>query len=121
MKAFVRWGRIRRYDRPGAWVRRVAIRDGVRLAERSRRMVGREPVRHAEPEDAAGRVDLQHALADLPPRQRAALVLHYLADWPTAEVANALGCAESTVRVHLHRGRTALAAALQPEESNDGR
>ena len=34
LKAVMRWGRIRRYDRPGAWVRRVAIRDAVRVAER---------------------------------------------------------------------------------------
>jgi RNA polymerase sigma-70 factor (ECF subfamily) len=62
-------------------------------------------------------VDLHRALQTLPGRQRAAVVLHHLAGWPTAEVADALGCAESTVRVHLTRGRQALAAALRLSET----
>ena len=34
VKAFARWGRIGRPDRPGAWGQRVAIRDAVRFARR---------------------------------------------------------------------------------------
>src|SRR5688572_2030618 len=37
VRMYARWRRIRRYDRPGAWVRRVAIR----LASRSRARAGR--------------------------------------------------------------------------------
>ncbi len=54
----------------------------------------------------------------LPGRQAAAVALHYLEDRPVAEVADTLGCAESTAKVHLHRARNALAAslALTPDE-----
>jgi len=123
LKALVRWGRISRYDRPGAWVRRVAIRDAVRLAERRPAPLD-ELGAVADPIDrVAARLDLARALATLPARQRAAIVLQHLAGWPTAEIAGALGCSESTVRVHLHRGRAALGALLSddPQELHDGR
>jgi len=42
--------------------------------------------------------------------------LHYLADASVAEIATIMDCAESTVKVHLHRGRQALAARLGAEE-----
>ncbi len=41
--------------------------------------------------------------------------LRYHDDRPIAEIADVLGCAEATVRVHLHRGRRALAASLDLE------
>ena len=52
------------------------------------------------------------ALRELPERQRHAVVLHYLADQPVAEIARSMGANESTVKVWLHRGRAALAARL---------
>jgi RNA polymerase sigma-70 factor (ECF subfamily) len=123
VKAYVRWRRLARYDRPGAWVRRVAIRDAVRIAARQARGV---PVDDRFDDAIAGvvdQVDLRRAIAGLPPQQRAALVLHHLEDWPVRDVADALGCKEPTVRVHLHRARTALAEVLGPdhEEVDDGR
>lgn len=119
LKAFVRWRRIGGYDRPGAWVQRVAIRDAVRAAARARRRPDPRPPPADDPASgAAARVDLMRALGRLPARARAAVVLHHLAGWPVAEVADAMGCAEGTVRAHLHHGRRALAARpeLAPEE-----
>jgi len=123
VKAFARWGRISRYDRPGAWIQRVAIRDAVRF---SRRGSGPATTATANADPVAGvadQIDLQRALLTLSGRQRACIVLHHLADWPVSDVADALGCAEATVRVHLHRGRQALATTLRPEpqETTDGR
>jgi hypothetical protein len=40
------------------------------------------------------------------------VALFYLEDWPTAEIARFLGCTETTVRGHLHRGRATLARRL---------
>lgn len=122
VKAYVRWGRIGRYDRPGAWVRRVAIRDAVRVAGRNANP-SPAPVPHDAIDGVADSVDLHEALKLLPPQQRAAVVLYHLADWPVRDVSDALGCAEPTVRVHLHRGRAALANHLRidneeaPDES----
>jgi RNA polymerase sigma-70 factor (ECF subfamily) len=115
LKAFVRWRRISRYDRPGAWVRRVAIRDAVRVAGRRRRQPELEPPPDIGVERTViDRLDIARVLEVLPARQRACVVLHYLADEPVAAVATALGCRESTVRVHLHRARATLASALTP-------
>jgi RNA polymerase sigma-70 factor (ECF subfamily) len=58
------------------------------------------------------RVVLTAALAKLPETHRRAVILHYLADLTTAEIAEQEGVTESTVRVWLHRGRVALAALL---------
>lgn len=52
------------------------------------------------------------ALAALPRNQREAVALHYLLDLSVADVAGRLGIAEGTAKVHLHRGRHALQAAL---------
>jgi RNA polymerase sigma factor (sigma-70 family) len=122
-KAFARWARVGRYDRPGAWIRRVAIRDAVRFAERRHRSNGR-PVDVTDPGDGVvTRMELQQALQELTPKQRACIVLHHIAGWPVAEVAAAVGCSEATVRVHLHRARARLASRLAQgnEEVRDGR
>jgi RNA polymerase sigma-70 factor (ECF subfamily) len=112
-RLLMRWNRIRRYDRPGAWVRLVA----VRLARRSRdrRVVEASEVfvGNAMPDDPlADRLILEAAVLQLPRAQRVAVVLHYLDDLPIADVAAALGCRPSTARVHLHRARTRLAELL---------
>src|SRR5919107_533297 len=52
------------------------------------------------------------AVRRLPIRQAQAIALHYLEDRSVKDIAAVLECAEATVRVHLHRGRQALAAAL---------
>jgi RNA polymerase sigma-70 factor (ECF subfamily) len=44
------------------------------------------------------------------------MALHYALDLPVADVAEVLGCAEGTVKVHLHRARAALADTLRAAE-----
>ncbi len=115
VKAFTGWKRIGGYDRPGAWVRRVAIRDAVRFGHGKRRTQP-TPAPGADPMDAVPvYIDLGVALRGLSSKQRACVVLHYLADLPVRDVAEAVGCSEATVRVHLHRARVALADLLQPD------
>ena len=43
------------------------------------------------------------------------MALYYLEDASVAEIAAVMDCAENTVKVHLHRGRQALAARLGAE------
>lgn len=111
-EAYARWRRVGGYDRPGAWVRRVAIRRAVR--ERSRAVVALSPP--ADEPSSEQHLDIGRALAALPTRQRAAVALHYLVDLPVAEVAQAMGCAPATVKVHLHRARARLAELLDAPE-----
>jgi RNA polymerase sigma-70 factor (ECF subfamily) len=53
------------------------------------------------------------ALRKLPPRQRAAILLHDYADRPTKEIAGTLGISAATVRVHLSQGRRRLRSILE--------
>jgi len=46
--------------------------------------------------------------------------LHYQADLPVREVAQAMGTSVAAVKVHLHRGRTRLRTMLGTEEVDDG-
>jgi len=113
------WKKVARYDRPGAWVRRVAIRLAVEALrrERLRSLLEREaePAIWPQPAD----VDVIRAIRELPGMQRAAIVLFYFEDRPLAEISDILGCAEPTARVHLHRARKRLADLLGEEVSED--
>ena len=63
------------------------------------------------PEELPPEADaLWRAVRRLPRRQAQVVALHYLEALAVLEVAAVLQCAEATVRVHLHRARTALAA-----------
>jgi RNA polymerase sigma factor (sigma-70 family) len=58
---------------------------------------------------------LVHALATLPYRQRAALVLRYYADLSDADIAMALGCRPGTVPSLVHRGLNHLRGVMRDE------
>lgn len=112
--AFSRWPEVSRLDRPGAWVRRVAIN----MALKARRRNDRESSEiHEDTVDDGtdsldDRASLAAAIRRLPGQQRLAVVLHYFHDLPVADVAESLGCAEGTVKVHLHRARHSLGRYL---------
>lgn len=63
--------------------------------------------------DRVGDPEFWAAVRALPTRQAECVALHYLEDRSIADIALVLGCKEATVKVHLHRGRTALARALE--------
>ncbi|WP_410606215.1 SigE family RNA polymerase sigma factor [Amycolatopsis sp. lyj-109] len=56
---------------------------------------------------------LLRALGEVPPKQRAAVVLRYCADLPAAEVAEVLRCSEGTVRSQAARGLETLRGVLE--------
>jgi RNA polymerase sigma factor (sigma-70 family) len=114
------WAKVSGYERPDAWVRRVAIRLAVRVVRRHRlldTLLGRlEPPRQGQGAD----LDLADALHRLPPQQRAAVALHYYEDRPLTEVAQILNCSHSTAKVHVFKARRRLAALLgEPAEEGD--
>ena len=52
----------------------------------------------------------------LPPRQRAALILHYYGGYKAREIADILGSTAATVRVHLSQGRRRLRRLLEEDD-----
>jgi RNA polymerase sigma factor (sigma-70 family) len=111
----VHWKKVSRYERPDAWVRRVAIRLASRAAKRERRRTALERDERPDATMSVRDLDLVRALRELPPQQRAAIALYYFEDRPTAEVAHILECSESTATVHLHKARKRLADILGEE------
>jgi RNA polymerase sigma-70 factor (ECF subfamily) len=122
-EAFVRllerWKRVSRYERPDAWVRRVAIRLAIRSVQRERLRPVLERKLELSSDARPVDVDLLRAIGELPVRHRAAIVLFYFEDRPIAEIVHILGCSESAVKVWLHRARKSLAVALQEEAVED--
>ena len=117
VQLFPRWRRVSHYDRPDAWVRRVAIRMAVRAIRREGLRRRYEPRVEVSPPPGPVDLDVLRAVAKLPGAQRAAVVLFYLEDRPVTEVADILACSEVTAKVHLHRARKRLAQLLGDEES----
>jgi len=115
------WGRVARYDRPGAWVRRVAIRKAVQATNRESRRSWFErraatSVISDASSPATGNDGLEAAVRSLPPQQRAVVALFYYEDMSVEDVAGMLGCTVSTVKVHLHRARETLRSRIPRTE-----
>jgi len=115
VRAYSHWRKISAYDKPGAWLRRVTIN----LASNRRRRDRNEGSSRIRLAATSTTVDIAlhddevwGAVADLPPRQRAAVALYYLEDRSVEDIAEILGCAANTAKAHLHQGRLALAERL---------
>ena len=118
------WGKVADYDRPDLWVRRVAIRQ----AQRERHRIWQRPVLELRSVDPGTLVspaephnDVLAAVRDLPPQQRAVVVLFYFEDRPMPEIAEIVGCSVSTGWSHLHNARKRLASVLGEEVTDDAR
>jgi RNA polymerase sigma-70 factor, ECF subfamily len=102
---------------PVAWLYRAAFNVATDELRRDRRRAERDAVDPVQsPPEAVG---LFEAMRRLPPRERAAMVLFYVSDLPVAEVADRMGVARATVRVHLMKGRRRLRDLLGDEEVED--
>ncbi|MCG8921449.1 RNA polymerase sigma factor [Lentzea sp. CC55] len=106
-----RWHDVHAYDKPEAWVLKVAIRLMRRWQQRHELET---PL--VEVPDVVQQVHdveaLHSALRELSPRHREAVALHHLLGYSVSEIAAALVVGESTVRTHLTRGRAELRRIL---------
>jgi RNA polymerase sigma-70 factor (ECF subfamily) len=99
---------------PRAWVWRAAFRIAAgELKERGRWRTLPVAERAEEPSSGPRLLD---ALARLPVRQRAVLLLFHYAGYPSTDIARMLGMAAPTVRVHLTRGRRRLRQLLEEKD-----
>ncbi|MFC6883824.1 MULTISPECIES: RNA polymerase sigma factor [Actinomadura] len=122
-RAWSRWGRLRSYDQPRAWVARVGYRLAVSRWRRARRSLtvlrGQGPPPDVPPPSEAS-VALVAALSRIPEPQRRALVLHHMGGYLVAEIAAMEDVAEGTVKARLSRGRRRLAVLLDDGEPDRG-
>lgn len=116
VRAFQHWRKVSRYDRPEAWVHRVAANLAISSVRRARRAARvRADVHDPEIPDA----ELMDALAILTPAQRAVVALRFYLDWTVEDVAQALGKRPGTIRALTHQGIERLRSQLK-EEQPDG-
>jgi len=115
VRAWRSFAKLQRYEQPRAWLFRVASNLGVNyLRGRSRQsqhtstdedledriMPGSDPAPRLAEHDA-----IRRTLLDLPPRQRAAVVLCDVYGLSSAEAADALGLSHGSLKMSLWRGR----------------
>lgn len=117
LAAYRRWDEVSRLDLPVAWVRRVCVNIAVSHLRRrgaELRALGRwgrrEPTVCELPQSDAA---LWALVRRLPRRQAQVLALHYVCDASVLDVAHVLGLSAGSVKVHLFRGRAAVAARLE--------
>ncbi|MGD0882969.1 MAG: SigE family RNA polymerase sigma factor [Acidimicrobiales bacterium] len=121
LRTWIRWPRVRNYDDPRAWTRKV-LRNLIISKSRSD-TVRRSPVGspgNAPPPDET-HVMLAAALRSLPENQMMAIVLHDGAGMSIPEVALAMKVPDGTVKSWLSRGRATAALSLDASLSTGGR
>jgi RNA polymerase sigma-70 factor (sigma-E family) len=115
-KVAVRWARL--HDQhPDAYARQVMIRTNISWWRRRRREVVVDVRDTPSPAGTAAvdrRLLLDHALAQLTPRQRATVVLRFYDDLSERDTAELMGVSIGTVKSQTHAALARL-RALAPE------
>ena len=110
------------------WLHRLAVNTGLMELRARRTGEDREIDDNALAEigigDSAGqgtalRIDLERAVATLPPRARAVLILYDIEGWKHEEIAAQLGMAVGSSKAQLHRARAMLRQRLGDADSGD--
>jgi DNA-directed RNA polymerase specialized sigma24 family protein len=110
-----RWSKISGYERPEAWLMRVAV-NRTRSEQRSlrRRTAALLRLKPASPADLPlVPAHLVRAFQGLPNRQRLACSLFYIMDMPLEEVAQTMGISVGAAGAHLHRARATMRPLLE--------
>lgn len=121
VRVWSRWSRVRAADRPMAYARKVLVTTSVSRWRAARARTGRERL-VAEPPEAAGaeqprRDDaLWQAVLELPPRQRAVMVLAYYEDLTDQDAAEVLACTVGTVKSQRAKALRSLRLRLTEED-----
>jgi RNA polymerase sigma-70 factor (sigma-E family) len=116
----VRWASIGRDGQnPDAYVRRVMVnaRTSRWRRRRSETLVAEVPDTGVRTRDRFDDEPLWQALRELPPRQRAVIVLRYYENLSEAEIAATMGISTGTVKSQAARAMTALRQRLGQDDS----
>jgi DNA-directed RNA polymerase specialized sigma24 family protein len=125
VRALERWPLVSQMASPGGWVQVVALNQLRRVLRRRRRerlLFARRPSSvNGDPPGLTPDPDLWAAVAALPSRQRAVVVLRYVQDLPQAAIGEVMGISRGTVASMLSgaqaRLRLVLAESLTPNEA----
>lgn len=124
-RAYPRWSGLVKRGTHEAYLKRSIVNASV---DRWRKLGRVTPVADVAPYDdrvvtaVEGGTDADEAwrlCAELPPLQRAAVVLRFHEDLSYAQIAGLLGCAEATARSHVHRALGTLRARLTTGVDDD--
>ena len=124
-RAYSRWSRITGNGDPDAYVRQMIVNAAI---DRWRRTQRRREQSLAESDEIAARDQsgdladrdlLLRALAELPPRQRAVLVLRYFEDLSEARTATMLGCTVGAVKSQTSRALSRVRQITPPPGTAD--
>jgi RNA polymerase sigma factor (sigma-70 family) len=107
-RALVDWHRVAAMPHRDAWILRVTTNVAIDVARRRARSLPDPGEATRTDDETVLRLTLVAALAELPARQREAVVLRHLAGLPERDVAAALGVSTNTVKKHLQRGMARL-------------
>lgn len=114
---YVHWKRAARVENLDAYTRKILV--NTYLAEQRTSWLKRVTPQSdagdgpAAESDLDAAMDVRRALAALPPRQRAAVVLRYYGGLSVDETAAALGCSNTNVRSQTSRGLATLRVGLE--------
>ncbi|MFI7441627.1 SigE family RNA polymerase sigma factor [Nonomuraea indica] len=113
------WPRLRSKDNPESYARTTMARLHIatwRLRRREHLAWALPEGEHHDALPAGDERDLWQALAGLPRRQRAVVVLRYYEQLTDTEIAGVLGISRGTVRSQVSRALDKLRAALPPPD-----
>jgi len=119
-RAYKKWSTWQPIAPAEAWVHRIAINAAVSHQRKMRlrevgeviRRIGR-PGLGPDPQDQIERRDLADALAKLPPKQAAAIVLRHYHGYTNRAIAQSLGVPERTVASRLAMAKVRLRVMLK--------
>ena len=122
-RVFVSWRRIRKRDAAHAYATRTLL--NIYLADRRRKrpaeiLSASLPERPASEQAPELRLVILDALASLPPRARAIVVLRYCADLSVEQVAGIVGCSPGNVKSQTARALLKLRAQPADADSETG-
>lgn len=121
-KTYLSWSKLWPEGNPTGWVYRVATNLAISWHRRAAREVrARARLQRWENTTVAAPEaypELHRAVESLPPRQRAAVALHYVLGLSMEQAAEAMGCKPGTVKSLLHGARAKLRAQLGEDDDS---
>ena len=118
VRVLERWDRVGEMEDPRGYLYRTAM-NVFRSRYRRATLVAKRTLGASQPDDGIAEVDARdatvRALAQLSPRQRAAVVLTDLLGFPSEEAARMLGIRASTLRTHASRAHATLKGTMSHE------